>query len=150
MKIKNYRFGFDIWGLLLFLLLMFPNLIWFLIPAPYDVLRAASLTGTLDTVASVCQGLFVAALCFIKSKESKKLCVTSWMIGVIGCCFLYFTSWIVYYAGIVNAIVILGLTVPPCFAFLFFAFDRKNGIALIPITVFTSCHLIYGIVNYIM
>ena len=27
--LKHYRFGFDPWGLLLFLLVMFPNFIWF-------------------------------------------------------------------------------------------------------------------------
>lgn len=27
--ISRYRFGFDFWGLLLFLLVMLPNFIWF-------------------------------------------------------------------------------------------------------------------------
>ena len=27
--LKQYRFGFDPWGLLLFLLVMLPNFIWF-------------------------------------------------------------------------------------------------------------------------
>ena len=53
-------------------------------------------------------------------------------------------------SGIVNAIVILGMTIPPCLAFLFYAIDRKNGIALIPILIFTICHLIYGVANYII
>ena len=78
------------------------------------------------------------------------MCGTPFIIIVVGCCLLYFTSWIVYYIGIVNAIVILGLTVSPCLAFLFFAVDRKNGIAIIPISVFTICHLIYGVVNFII
>jgi len=48
-----------------------------------------------------------------------------------------------------NAIVILGLTIPPCMAFLFFAIDRKNYLSIIPISIFTVCHFIYGFVNYI-
>ena len=55
-----------------------------------------------------------------------------------------------YYIGMINAPVILGLTIPPCLAFLFFAIDRKNGIAIIPIVIFTLCHLIYGVVNFII
>lgn len=51
--------------------------------------------------------------------------VTPFIIIVAGCCFLYLLSWIFYYGGMVNEIVIIGLTVPPCFAFLFFAIDRK-------------------------
>ena len=29
MKLRNYRFGFDFWGMQLFLLVMLPNFIWF-------------------------------------------------------------------------------------------------------------------------
>jgi hypothetical protein len=46
--LKPYRFGFDIWGLLLFLLVMLPNFIWFAVPAPNDVLRAESVTPITD------------------------------------------------------------------------------------------------------
>ena len=43
-----------------------------------------------------------------------------------------------------------GLIIFPCLTFLFFAIDRKNMIAVIPISIFMVCHLIYGIVNYIV
>lgn len=148
--LKKYKLSFEIWGLLLFLIVMIPNFIWSAIPAPNDILRATSITETIDTVASICQILMIAALCIFRNRESKKLSVTPFIITVAGCCLLYFVSWIVYYGGIVNANVILGLTIPPCLAFLFFAIDRKNGIALIPILVFTICHLIYGVVNFII
>lgn len=48
-----------------------------------------------------------------------------------------------------NAAVIVGLTVPPCLAFLFFAFDRKNSVALVPVFGFTACHVIYAAVNFL-
>ena len=38
--LKNYKLSFEIWGLLLFLIVMIPNFIWFAIPAPNDILRA--------------------------------------------------------------------------------------------------------------
>ena len=62
---------------------------------------------------------------------------------------MYFASWILYYVGIVDVFVILGLVIFPCLAFLFFAVDRKNRIAMIPISIFTICHLIYAVVNFI-
>ena len=148
--IKNYKLSFEIWGLLLFLIVMIPNFIWFAIPAPNDILRAKSITETVDTVASVCQILMIAAICIFRNKESKKLCITPLIIMVAVCYLLYVSSWIAYYNGIVNVIVILGLTIPPCLTFLFFAIDRKNGIALIPISIFTICHLVYGVVNFII
>ena len=46
--LKKYKLSFDIWGLLLFLIIMIPNFIWFLYPAPNDVLRADSVTGGID------------------------------------------------------------------------------------------------------
>lgn len=148
---KNYKFGFDIWGLLLFVVIMLPNFIWFAVPAPNDILRADSVTEIFDITASICQVLMIAALCVIINKKSKKISIASpHIIAAMICCLLYFASWVFYYIGITNAIVVLGLTIPPCFAFLFFAIDRKNMLAVIPISIFTICHLIYGIVNFII
>ncbi len=154
LHMKKYKFDFDPFGLLLFLVVMLPNFIWFAVSAPNDVLRAESATAALDTVASVCQVLMVVALCFIRNQEgersvSEKTRVTPLIVATLICCLLYFASWAVYYAGIANVPVILGLTVPPCLAFLFYAIGRKNGIAVVPASAFTVCHLIYALVNFI-
>lgn len=148
--LKKYKLSFDIWGLILFLIIMIPNFIWFAIPASNDILRYKSITETIDTVASLCQVLMIIALCILKNRECNKICVNTFIIFVSTCCLFYFVSWIAYYIGIVNAIVILGLTIFPCLAFLLFAIYRKNWIALIPTLIFTICHLIYGIANFII
>lgn len=147
---KRYKLGFDIWGLLLFLVIMIPNFIWFIVPAPNDILRAESITEIFDTIASICQVLMVAALCFLVNKKSEKLCVSPLIVAVIFCCFFYFACWTGYYVGIINTVTILGLTLFPCLAFLLFAIDRQNRIAIVPISVFTICHLIYGAANFIV
>ena len=148
--LKKYKLGFDIWGALLFLIIMVPNFICFVVPAPNDILRVDSITKTLDTVASVCQVLMIIVLCILINRERKKPKYSPLVIIVIISCLIYFASWIFYYAGITNMLVILGLTIPPCLAFFFFALDRKNYIAIIPISAFSICHLIYAIVNYII
>lgn len=148
--LKKYRLGFDIYGLLLFLIIMIPNFIWFGIPAPNDILRADSITGTLDTVASICQVLMILLLCAVVNRERKKTGIRPFLIGTFLCVSLYILSWIIYYLGIVNVFIILGLTVLPCLAFLLFAADRKNMAAVVPIVIFTICHLCYGIVNFIL
>lgn len=148
--LKKYKLGFDIWSLVLFLIIMIPTFIWAVVPAPNDILRATSITKILDMIASICQVLMIIALCIFINQERKKLSITPFIIAVITCCLLYFASWISYYLGTVNTIVILGLTIPPCLAFLFWAIDRKNVIAVIPISIFTICHLIYGIVNFVI
>ena len=146
---KKYRVGFDVWGLIVFLLVMLPTLIWSAFPAPNDILRAESVTGAVDTVGSICQALMVCALCMLIRKDRQGLRLSKPIAAAVICCVVYFACWICYYQGMTNAAVVLGLTLPPCMVFYCFALERKNGIAMIPIAVFTVCHLVYGVVNFI-
>ncbi len=148
--LKKYRIDFDIWGLIIFFIIMIPNFIWFAVPAPNDILRAESITNVVDMVASICQVFMVLFLCIFINRERQRLSITHFIMATIVCCLLYFGCWIFYYVGVANAMVVLGLTVFPCLAFMFFSVDRKNMIAIVPISIFTICHLIYGIVNFII
>ena len=147
---KHYRIAFEPWGLLLFLVTMVPNLIWSAVPAPNDILRGTSATEALDAAASVCQVLFVAALCAVVNRESVPLRLTPLIRGTVCCEALYAAGWCCYYLGFAGPAVILALTVPPCLAFLFYALDRKNFIAVVPLAAFTICHLIYSVVNFLI
>lgn len=71
-KTGNYKIGFDIWGLTLFLAIMLPNFIWFAVPAVNDVLRNKSVTPLVDMIASVFQAVMVVALCVIVNKYCQK------------------------------------------------------------------------------
>ena len=148
--LKKYKMGFDIWALVLFVVIMIPNIIWFAIPAPNDILRTESITKIPDAIASISQVVMLVALCVFINTGREKRNAIRFIMAVIINCVLYFICWIFYYLGIRNAAVILGMTIFPCLAFLFLAMDRKNNIAIIPIFVFAICHLIYGIVNYII
>lgn len=148
-SLQNYRFGFDPWGLLLFLLVMLPNLIWFAVPAPNDILRADSVTPVVDAIGSVFQVLTVACLCFVIHKDRSKLCLSSLIIATIICVAIYYIGWVLYYTANVSPIVILLLSLPPCLAFILFAIDRKNLSAVILATVFAMCHLVFGVVNFV-
>ncbi|MCM1222687.1 MAG: hypothetical protein NC548_50340 [Lachnospiraceae bacterium] len=146
---RKYRMGFDLWGLLLFLVIMLPNLIWFLAPAPVDVLRAPSVTPAIDRLASVFQVVMVAAICLLRSGDYKKPMEKGWRWGIAAAVFLYYVGWGAYYAGIIGAPVIMGLCIAPCAAFILFALARRNGIALVGAAVFMLCHGYYGVVNYL-
>lgn len=149
-EVKNYKICFDIWGLVLFLVIMLPNFIWFAIPAPNDILRTDSVTPTVDAIGSLCQIFFIIVLCILHRKSTPKTQVNPLIIMVITSVLLYFTGWIFYYVGVTNPLIILLLTIPPCVAFIFFAIDRKNAIALIPAIGFTICHITYALINYII
>jgi len=148
--LKKYRFGFDIFGLLLFLLVMIPNFIWFAVPAPNDVLRAESITPIIDWLGSVSQVVFIAAICILIRKDVDKIRFSKLIVLSLVMVITYFIGWILYYNGIVNPIVIALLTIPPCMAFIIYTVDRKNIVATIPAIIFTVCHVIYGVINYII
>jgi hypothetical protein len=146
---SRYRFGFDFWGLLLFLLVMLPNFIWFAVPAPNDILRTESVTPVVDIIGSVFQVLTVACLCFVIHKSRSKLRFSSLIVATIICIAIYYIGWVLYYTANVSPTVILLLTVPPCLAFILFAADRKNLPAVVLAAGFTVCHLIFGVVNFV-
>ena len=147
--LEKYRLGFDIWGLLLFLLVMLPNFIWFAVPTPNDVLRAESVTPLVDMIASICQVLTVACLCFIINKDRCRLRFSPLVLAAAICVLVYYICWALYYTGIANAGIILMLTVPPCLTFIIFAADRKNLPAALFAISFTVCHLVFAVVNFI-
>ena len=147
---KKYRAGFDIWGLLLFLLVMIPNFIWFVFPAPNDVLRADSVTPIIDVIGSVAQAAFIAAMCLLKRKDAENIRFSKLIIVSLAMVIVYFAGWILYYNGIADPLVIVLLTIPPCVAFVVYTIDRKNMIAAALAGIFTVCHIIYGFVNFIL
>ena len=148
-NIKNYRLGFDPWGLALFLAVMLPNLIWFVWPAPNDILRAPSVTPLIDAIAQVFQIVMVAALCALVNVIRDKPVKRGFLAGTAVCVLLYYAGWAAYHVGITNAAVILDLCLAPCGAFLIFALARKNGAALISAGLFTICHLIFAAANFL-
>lgn len=69
--------------------------------------------------------------------------------GMIASVLLYYVCWILYYQGVMGVAVILGLTIFPCITFFLFAIDRHNYVAVVPILLFTTCHLTYTFINFI-
>ncbi len=149
-KTGNYKIGFDIWGLTLFLAIMLPNFIWFAVPAVNDVLRNKSVTPLVDMIASVFQVVMVVALCVIVNKYCQKPMKKVLFRGIVILLVLYYIGWCLYYAGNINPAVILDLSIAPCLAFLLFSISRKNVVALLSASIFMLCHVLYGIMNFIM
>ena len=79
--LKKYKLGFDIWSLVLFLIIMIPTFIWSVVPTPNAILRVTSITKILDMIASICQVLMIIALCILINQERKKLSITPFILG---------------------------------------------------------------------
>lgn len=141
---KQYRFGFDIWTLVLFMAVMTPTIIWAFVSAPNDILRTESATPAVDTIASILQFMAVASLCAVINKEAGKVRLSPLVILPALCVLIYYAGWVVYYCGISAPRVILMMTVPPCLALILYAADRKNLPAAILASGFAICHLIFA------
>lgn len=149
MKLKEHKFGFDIFAAVLFLIIMLPNIIWFFVPAPHDILRNQSKTEVLDIFATIFQVLTLATLCAIKNTTAKKLGFSLCVIICAASCLAYYVAWIMYFCGIANGGVFVCLYIFPCAAFMLYAVDRKNLIAIIPITVFAVLHFTSTAINFL-
>ena len=130
--------------------MMLPNFLWFAFSAPNDLLRISSVTPITDAIGSFLQISLIASLSCLARKDSKPLRFSAGIIATLICVIAYFVGWVLYYNAIAYAWVILMLTLPPCFAFLFYAIDRKNWIATTLGIGFTVCHLIFALVNFIL
>jgi len=146
---KKYRIGFNLWGLVLLTSIMIPNFIWFALPASNDILRTESVTAALDTIASVCQVIMITAQCMVINRNCKKISLTPFVIAMLIFCLFYFGACASYYKGITNSLVILDMYIAPCLAFLFFLLTEKYDCCSTA-DYFSICHLIYGIINFIV
>ena len=138
---KGYRVR-PVWpGIALFALVMVPNILWEIFLSG-DILHQPSVTPGLDAVMTVCQWLFVAALCLIGSDKAWTLPgVRGWDMGAGASLALYWACWMWYFGGLDAWPVLLGLTVFPCAALLLFTVGRRNWIAFVPGCCFAALHL---------
>lgn len=147
--LKNYKIGFDKLALLIFIIIMLPNIYWGFNPPINDALRNESITRVTDIIGMICQVVFITLLCIVVKKKKVKFKITLNIIMVILCIILYYIGWILYYNGITNAFVFMLLSLAPCFTFIFYEIDKKHKLAIIPTIIFTICHLIYATVNFV-
>lgn len=148
--LDKYRFGFDVWGLVLFFIIMIPNFIWFAVPAENDVLRTESITPVIDMIASIAQVTMIITLCIIKRSDNDKPGKRSLLLIIVLLVVLYGLGWIAYYMGNIGLLIILDLCIAPSLAFIVFAIYRRNYPPLILAMIFTVCHVIFGVVNFII
>ncbi|MCM1102579.1 MAG: hypothetical protein NC409_00620 [Clostridium sp.] len=147
---QNYKMGFDLAGFILFLGVMLPNLIWFAVPAVNDVLRRESVTPVVDQIGSVFQVTMIASLCIIVNQNCRKPMKKVWSGGIAALVVLYYAGWCFYYSGSASPIVILDLCIAPCLAFVLFSAVRKNAAAFLSAAIFMICHVLFGVVNFMM
>ena len=128
---KNYVFGFSLTGLILYVLQLFPNIIWMLIPPANNVLvKNSSLYPILNKKGEKNSGIYIGlAIIFLAG---------------------YYISWIFYYQGVVSPwLLIIGLAAMPPLYFLFVGLWMKNYIVILPCIIFEIAHIAITCSNYL-
>lgn len=150
---EKYKLGFDFWALILFALIMIPNIVYWCIPAFTDL----NMDGTMDTFARIFQVIGVALLLFMVKKPQEetdgkkeeqtqsKPFFDSLFMTVSLLVLLYYAAWIIYFCAALNTGIILFLAGCPCLALLMFAVERKNYFALAPLAIFSVLHILSAI-----
>ena len=150
---KNIKdsFNFDIYSFILIFIIMIPNCIYFLYPTQNDILNYSN-TKILDFLCNISRITLIISLLFFKSNKkylnrTLKNCLIFLIYFMI---ILYFCGWILYYLDIVNLYIILDLTIAPSFSLILYSIYRYNIVAFIFALIFTICHIIDTILNFIV
>lgn len=145
---RNYRIRFMPWGLVLFGLIMLPNMLWFAVPAQNDVLKQSAELPWLDSVQMVFQIVMIGCLCMLENVQAKPFRLRNPLIlAVLGCCTVYYITWAVYFAGYVNGLILMALCLFPSTAFLLYGLDRRNMPGVVTGAMFALCHLAVTLVR---
>ena len=143
---KRYRFGFDPWGLMIFALILLPNILWALLAGEGDLLARPTATPGLDMAVSVCQALTVAGMLCLRRCDGPpgKLLPPLLLTGA------YLLLWALYGLGAAHPAVLLGLAVCPCAAIVLRLVGRRNIPALIPAVLFTAGHALSTLIHFVL
>lgn len=149
MKKTKYRLGFDVSAVILFILILLPNIFWAFLPAPNDILKTESRAPLIDAFATTFQVLMLTVLISVKNINYKKVNYRPFIVLTVISGLLYYICWVLYYFNTVTNAVLIGLCVFPCCSFLFYALARKNYLALIPVSIFSVLHFISTVINFL-
>lgn len=147
---RNYIFGFSLIGFILYILQLFPNIIWMLIPPTNNVLMGNSSIYPILNIIEQVFGIMTVALLILLinkgGKSNRKLYIILAILFLAG----YYAAWILYYKGMVSPwLLIIGLAAMPPLYFLFVGLWMRNYVVLIPCVVFGVTHIAITCSNYL-
>ncbi len=147
---KQYHLDFSKEGLAAFVFAMLPNILWALAPPANDVLAANAVVFPVwEAIASASQGLMIAALVVLVRADEPSQRNTVMLRCAVACLIGYYVNWVLYYAGIVNPWLFIGMAVLPAAYFALAALWLKNRIALVPASLFGVIHIALACVTYL-
>lgn len=147
---KNYHYQLDLWAITLFVVVMVPNVIWGIYSAPNDVLHVDSVTPITDIIGSISQVLMLMSLMLLSRKDRPQTMARKCKFTAIGMLVLYMGAWISHFFGYTPKSFIVAMAILPCLFFGAFSIGRRNWLSLGFCLIFSICHILFAIENYIL
>jgi hypothetical protein len=147
MEFLQNNIGFSWKGLAVFLLPMFPNILFFILPDPNGSAVVANNHFLLDIIEHGSQAMFFALLIFCVSKKgSPILCGYTLLMIII--LLSYYGLWIAYFTIGTNFIMLMSMAVLPVIYFILAEIWLHNVLAIAPLTIFGIVHVIITYIDY--
>lgn len=139
--------GFSWKGLIIFLLPMLPNVLFFILKNPNGSMSAANNHFILDIVEHGSQAIFAALLIIIVSrKDTPVLC--GYTIVMLILLLFYYGLWIGYFSIGAGFIMLMAMAVLPVIYFILGELWIHNIPAVIPTAIFGIVHIIITYMDY--
>ena len=143
----GYSFGFSWKGLLTFLLIMIPNLFYFLLPNQNAPGSGINDHLILEIIERASQAIFICLLLFLISKRSSPM-VSPYTICMAVLLLSYDALWIFYFAGGTSFIALLGMAVLPVVYFVLAEIWLHNLPAVVPTVIFGIVHIMITYMDF--
>lgn len=143
----GYSLGFSWKGLLAFLLIMIPNVFYFLLPNQSVSGSGINNHLILDIVEHASQAIFICLLLFLVTKQTSPM-ICPYTICLAMILFSYYALWIFYFAGRNRFITLLGMAVLPVIYFIFAEIWLHNLPAIAPTAIFGTTHIIITYLDF--
>ncbi|MFD1773873.1 hypothetical protein [Paenibacillus rhizophilus] len=143
----NYFWGFSWEGLVVFILVMIPNLFYFWLPNSSGSGRTPSKHLILDIMEHGSQAIFIFLLVFLISKQGAPM-LSPYTIGMAILLLLYYLLWIFYFRGYKNFTVLLGMAVVPVAYFILAEIWLHKIPAVVPTVIFGVTHIVITYIDY--
>ncbi len=149
-KVKNYKLGFSLEGFLAFLLIMIPNIIWAISPPNSNPLAESSdIKPIFEIILNISQWIMVISLIIFISRDSRSERKKLFVGFAVLCLAIYYISWIIYYIGVANPLMFIGMALFPTLYFIFVECWLKNYIAIMPTIIFGITHITITFSTYL-
>lgn len=143
----GYSFGFSWKGLSVFLLIMIPNIFYFLLPNLNVSGNAITHYLILDIIEHANQAISIILLIFLINGKSSPI-VSPYTLCIAILLLTYYVLWVFYFVGSKNLIILLGMAVLPVAYFALVEIWIHNFPAIIPTAIFGFVHIIITYMDF--